>query len=225
MKPSPGTHTASGRMPRTRHIPAADARLAALALAGFVVGLLPDTIVSFYPVATGILRQSWVLFLEIPACFIIIAALALWARRNSTRRRWAFSATVFATGTLAALFQALAVAAGWWQGSAYSVPWLALALAGHRGAVSLAAHLGLILVGYHLLSSRRPRLALLLYGLVMLIVIPGSIAGDIVAINGGEYTYRNGFSIGADILYGEALFAAQLLIYEALRRRAWRTEP
>lgn len=217
MKPSPGMRPAQHQAP---HPTVGDVWLVAIALAGFVVGLLPDTVVSFHPAAASILREPWVLILEIPACLAAVTALVLWAHRDAAGHRRAFVATVFTVGGLAALFQALAVAAGWWQGPAYDAPWPALALAGHRGAVSLAAHLGLILVAYRWLSARRPRLALLLYGLVMLVVIPGTLAGDLVAIGDGEYAYRDGFTIGADVLYGEALFAAQLLIFEGLRRVA-----
>lgn len=207
--------TTPDRTAPTRRV---DIALLLVALAGFLAGRIPDTIISFRPDAADILRQPWLLRLEIPASAVAVAALVLWARRGRTGRRWPLIATVFAVGALAAAFQALAVAAGWWQGPAYDAPWLALALAGHRGAFSLAAHLGLILLGYRWLSGRRPRLALALYGLVLLVVIPGTIAGDLDSFGAGAYFYRNGFTLAADVVYAEALFGVQLLLFEALRR-------
>lgn len=202
-----------------------EAWLLAAGIAGFLVGLAPDTITSISPTAPDPLRAPAATFVLVLAAVGATAALIAWACVGAHPARVTFVTVSLGAGTFAALIQALALAVGWWGGTAFQAPLLPLALSGTRGGFPMAAHLGLVIFLYVLVARRHPRLGLLVYGAFMLAVIPGTIVSDRMFLGDGTFAFRHGYSIGTDILYAEVLFGFPLVLYTLLRRPRPRFHP
>ena len=190
--------------------------LRGIATCGLVVGYVADTLEGTLP--------SFHEVLQLPAVGIVVAliavmttgALVLWAQQNGSAERKAFVTAILVAAGVAMLFHALAQALGWWSGLFFQAPLFVLTLLTGLQALALFA---LFLLAYRWLASRRPRLALLLYAVLLLLLIAGTIVGDQAFLRSGMYVFQAGYSIQTDVLYGVVIFCLPLLLYYALFHR------
>ena len=117
---------------------------------------------------------------------------------------------------MAIAYQAIGPSVGWWSGLAFAPPLPLQALVYGWQLTSLAA---LVLLAYRWLAAYRPRAALLLYGLVLLLLAPATVWGERISLQQGDYAFHNGYSPAWDALWFVALTVLPLLTYETLRRR------
>jgi hypothetical protein len=190
--------------------------LGVIATFGLVVGFLADALEGAIPSFHLVLQQPAVVIMVPIITLVTITALVLWAQQGGPVDRKAFVAAILAAGGLTILFHALAQALGWWGGLFFQAPLFVLALLTGLQAIALFA---LFLLAYRWLAVRWPRLALLAYGLLMLLVIAGTIVGDQSFLRSGMYVFQGGYTIGTDVVYGVVIFCIPLLLYHIIRRR------
>ncbi len=94
-------------------------------------------------------------------------------------------------------------------------PLFVLALLTGLQAIALFA---LFLLVYRWLAVRWPRLALLAYGLLVLLVIAGTLVGDQSFLRSGMYVFQGGYSIQTDVVYGVVIFCLPLVLYHIIRQ-------
>lgn len=187
----------------------------AIATFGLAVGYLADTLEGTIPSFHQVLQQPAIIVLMPIITLVTIAALVLWARQGGSADREAFVAAILVAGAVTLLFHALAQAVGWWSGFFFQAPLFVLALLTGLQAIALFA---LFLLAYRWLAVRWPRLALLAYGLLVLLVIAGTIVGDQSLLASGTYVFQGGYTIGTDVVYGVVIFCLPLLLYHLIRQ-------
>jgi len=143
-----------------------------------------------------------------------ITSLVIWARLHGDLDRFAFVAAVTSVGGLAVMVNVLFPVLGWWGGPVFAGPLLPLAL---LTGVRAMFQLSLVLLLYRWLASRRQWLALLIYSLILLALIPGTIRGDQHFLHSGVLTFGNGYTIWYDVLLGEVFFLLPVILYESCR--------
>jgi hypothetical protein len=144
-----------------------------------------------------------------------MVSLALWARQPGHRERQAFVAAITTVGLLAVVLNVVAPTVGWWGGRVFEGPLFQLALLTGLRAIFLFA---LLLLLYCRLAARRRWLALLIYFLTLVALIPGVFIGDPILLRSGVLTFGAGYTIWHDVVLGELAFALPLIFYEFFRR-------
>ena len=143
-----------------------------------------------------------------------MVSLALWARQPGHRERQAFVAAITTVGLLAVVLNVVAPTVGWWGGRVFG-PLFPLALLTGLRAIFLFA---LLLLLYRWLAAHRRWLALLIYFLILVALIPALIIGDPILLRSGALTFGAGYTIWHDVVLGEVAFALPLIFYEFFRR-------
>jgi len=189
--------------------------LGAIAILGLVVGYLGDALEGAIPSFHQVLQQPATIILVPIITLVTMSTLVLWAVQRRSVDRKAFIAAILISGVLTILFHVLAQALGWWGGLFFQAPLFVLALLTGLQAIALFAF---FLLTYRWLAVRWPRLALLAYGLLLLLVIAGTIIGDQSFLSSGMYVFQGGYSIGTDVVYGVVIFCLPLLLYHIIRR-------
>jgi len=192
--------------------------LGAIATFGLAVGYLADALEGTIPSFHQGLQQPASIVLVSIITLVTSAALLLWAQQAGSADRKAFVAAILVAGGVTMLFHALAQAVGWWSGVFFQAPLFVLALLTGLQAIALFA---LFLLAYRWLAVRWPRLALLAYGLLVLLVITGTIVGDQFLLASGIYVFQGGYTIGTDVVYGVVIFCLPLLLYHLIRQHPW----
>jgi hypothetical protein len=190
--------------------------LGALATCGLVVGYVADTLEGAIPSFHQVLQLPAAGVMVILITLVTIAALLLWARQGGSGDRKAFAVAILVAAGVAMLFHALAQALGWWGGLFFQAPLFVLALLTGLQALALFA---LFLFAYRWLAARWLRLALLAYGVLVLLVIAGTLVGDQSFLRSGMYVFQGGYSIQTDVVYGGLIFCLPLLLYHLIRQR------
>lgn len=190
--------------------------LGALATFGLVVGYVADTLEGAIPAFHQVLQLPAVGVMVTLITLVTIAALVLWAQQGGCADRKAFVAAILVAGGVAMLFHALAQTLGWWEGLFFQAPLFVLALLTGLQALALLA---LFLLAYRWLAVRWPRLAVLAYGLLVLLVIAGTIVGDQSFLRSGTYVFQGGYTIQTDVIYGVVIFCLPLVLYHLIRHR------
>jgi hypothetical protein len=145
-------------------------------------------------------------------------ALGVWAWQPEHRDRKASVSAIMGAGLLVVLANVVAPAMGWWGDTYFQKgPLLILAVLTGVGAMGGFA---LVALGYRWLAARKPKLALLVLGLFMLVLFPAAVGiGDQSALRAGVLTFGGGYTVWHDVMVGEVFFLAPILLYEGLRRR------
>jgi hypothetical protein len=192
-------------------------RLAGVAaVIGLLVGYTGGAMMHFPPFPIQRLLQSPVADAAVVVLALgTVVSLALWARQPGRSERRAFVAAITSVGALGVILNVLAPALGWWGGRIFEAPLLPLALLTGLRAVLL---LGLLLLLYRWLTARRRWLAVLVYSLILLALIPATIFGDPIFLRSGALTFGAGYTIWHDLVLGEVLFALPPVFWEVLRR-------
>ncbi len=186
--------------------------LGAIATFGLVVGYVADTLEGAIPSFHQVLQLPAVGVMVTLITLVTTAALVLWAQQGGSGDRKAFVAAILVAGGVAMLFHALAQALGWWGGLFFQAPLFVLALLTGLQAIAL------FLLVYRWLAVRWPRLALLAYGLLVLLVIAGTLVGDQSFLRSGMYVFQGGYSIQTDVVYGVVIFCLPLVLYHIIRQ-------
>lgn len=116
---------------------------------------------------------------------------------------------------MAVILNVLAPTVGWWGGRVFEGPLFPLALLTGLRAIFLFA---LLLLLYRWLAARRRWLALLIYILILVALVPATIIGDPILLRSGVLTFGAGYTIWHDVFLGEVSFALPLTFYELFRR-------
>jgi hypothetical protein len=116
-------------------------------------------------------------------------------------------------GALAFIANVLAPRVGWWGGRIFEAPLFPLAVLTALRAIVLAA---LLLTLYRWLARRRKWLALLVYSLILLALIPATVYGDAILLRTGALTFSGGYTVSRDVVVGEVIFLLLPVIYELL---------
>jgi hypothetical protein len=190
--------------------------LGAIATFGLVVGYVTDTLEGAIPSFHQVLQLPAVGVMVTLITLVTTAALVLWAQQGGSGDRKAFVAAILVAGGVAILFHALAQGLGWWSGLFFQAPLFVLALLTGLQAIALFA---LFLLAYRWLAVRWPRLALLVYGLLVLLVIAGTLVGDQSLLRSGMYVFQGGYTIATDVVYGVVIFCLPLVLYHIIRQR------
>jgi hypothetical protein len=192
--------------------------LVAVAALGFLAAFLTDTMTTQIPSFHRLLQNPIADIIAILVALATSAVLLLWAWQAGHRDRKAYVLAITGAGILVVIANVLAPAIGWWGGTFFQKgPLLILALLTGVGAMGGFA---LLLMGYRWLAARKPKLALLVYGLMLLVLLPAAtVLGDQFASRSGVVTFGGGYTVWHDVLVGEVFFLAPILLYEALRRR------
>ena len=107
----------------------------------------------------------------------------------------------------------LALSVSWWGGRIFEAPLFPLAVLTALRAMVLAA---LLLTLYRWLARRRKWLALLVYSLILLALIPATVYGDAILLRTGALTLSGGYTVSHDVVLGEVIFLLLPVIYEVL---------
>jgi hypothetical protein len=190
--------------------------LGAIATCGLVVGYMADALEGAIPSFHQVLQLPAMGVLVILITLVTIAALVLWAREGGSGDRQAFVAALLVAAGVAMLFHALAQALGWWAGLFFQAPLFVLALLTGLQALALFA---LFVLAYRWLAVRWPRLALLAYGVLVLLIMAGTLVGDQSLLRSGMYVFQGGYSIQTDVVYGAVIFCLPLVLYSLTRHR------
>jgi len=194
-----------------------DSVLVAVAALGFLTAFVADTMATEVPSFNRLLQNPLADSIVILVALATTTAFVLWAWQPDHRNRKVFMAAITGAGVLVFLANVFAPAIGWWGGTFFRAPLLVLALLTGIGAMGGFA---ILLLGYRWLAARKPKLALLVYGLIMLVLLPAAtVIGDQFATRSGVVTFGGGYTVWHDVLVGEVFFLAPILLYEALRRR------
>ena len=190
--------------------------LGALATCGLVSGYVADALNGAIPSFHQVLQLPAVGVLVILITLVTISALLLWARQGGSSDRKAFVAALLVAAGVAMLFHALAQALGWWGGLFFQAPLFILAPLTGLQALALFA---LFLLAYRWLAVRWPRLALVAYGVLVLLVMAGTLVGDQSLLRSGMYVFQGGYTIQTDVVYGVVIFCLPLVLYSLIRHR------
>ena len=118
---------------------------------------------------------------------VSLAGLGVWGKQPGRADRNALVAGIMSVGALAFIVNVLAPSVGWWGGRIFEAPLFPLALLTALRAIVLAA---LLLTLYRWLARRQKWLALLVYSLILLALIPATIYGDAIFLRTGAVTFR-----------------------------------
>lgn len=187
------------------------------AILGCLAGIAAGVIATSPPKLQNLLQNSLVDTGVVVLAFGTVACLFLWARQSADPDGLAYATAITITGVITTLANIIGPAFGWWRGPYFETRIVPLALLTGLKAMTI----GLFLAGYRWLAARRPRLALVLYGVLVLLLIPGIISADQAVIDSGLFTFANGYQIWHDVILGVVLFILPLVVYETLSR-AWR---
>jgi hypothetical protein len=124
-------------------------------------------------------------------------------------------AALITLGVLAVTLNVLAPRLGWWGGRYFEAPLVPLALI---TALMAMAILGSLLSAYRWLASRRPRLVVPMYLVLLVALVPLTILGDSMVLRTGTLTFGGGYTLAHDVLLGEVVFALPVIMYELFRR-------
>ena len=189
------------------------AKLAGIgAILGCIVGLVAGGMAASPPLLQNLLNDPLADAGVVILALGTVACLFLWARHSADPDGPAYATAITLTGVITVLANVIAPALGWWRGPYFETRILPLALLTGLKAMSI----GLFLAGYRWLAARRPRLALVLYGALVLLLIPGIISGDRAVIDSGLFTFANGYQIWHDVILGVVLFILPLIVYATL---------
>lgn len=185
------------------------------ALVGLLIGYAAGAMihVSPYPVQRFLLRSQIGAVVVAVLALITAAGLGVWKRQPGCADRNAFVAAITSVGALAFILNVLAPAVGWWGGRVFQAPLFPLALLTALRAIFIAS---LLLILYRWLAGRRKWLALLVYALILLALIPATFYGDSILLRTGALTFGGGYTIFHDMALGEVSFALPPIIYELL---------
>ena len=186
-----------------------------LALLGLIAGEIAGGMMHFRPFwPQRILRTPAGSVSALALAGITVAALAIWAQ--SRGRDWPpFAWSLALSGALAVVVNVWVPVMGWWKGPAFEAPLFPLAcLTGLRAMFIL----GLMLLLYRWLAQRRRWLSVVVYGLLLLALIPGTIRGDHMLIASRVLWFEGGYTVWHDVALGEVFFVLPVLIYEFRRR-------
>lgn len=192
-------------------------RLYAIAtLLGFVLLLTGRSFVRDVSWFQQALYQPALFALGILLALLTVAAFLLWARQSGGPDHNAFVVATLIAGGLSVCTYWLFPVLGFYGGTAFQAPLLMQVV--FFGLLQTGG-IAVLLLLYRWLAARRSFLALLLYGLLMLSLIPATIAGDQWYVSLGKYSFGHGFTIGWDVVQALLIFGLPLLIHEGLRRR------
>jgi hypothetical protein len=188
----------------------------AAAVVGLLVGWLGGATMHFPPFLVQRLLQNPIADAVVVVVALgTVASLVLWAREPGRPDRRTFVAAITGTGGLVVIANVLVPVLGWWGGPVFEAPLLPLALlTGLRGTIQFA----LLLLLYRWLAARRRWVALLIYLMLLIALIPATIVGDRTFLDSGVLTFGGGYMIWHDALLGEVFFALPLIFYEIFRR-------
>lgn len=186
-----------------------------LALLGLIAGEIAGAMMHFRPFwPQRILRTAGGSVSAIALAGITATALVIWAQ--SRGRDWpAFVVSLGLSGALAVVVNVWVPLMGWWKGPVFDAPTFPLAcLTGLRAMFIV----GLMLLLYRWLARRRRWLSMVVYGLLLLSLIPATIRGDHTLIASRVLWFEGGYTIWHDVALGEVFFALPVLIYEFMFR-------
>ena len=166
-----------------------------------------------YPVQRLLLQSPIANAVVVVLALVSVAGLGVWRRQPGCADRNAFVAAITSVGALAFILNVLAPTVGWWGGRIFEAPLFPLALLTALRAIVIAA---LLLILYRWLAGRRKWLALLVYSLILLALIPATVYGDAIFLRTGALTFGGGYTISHDVLLGEVSFALPPVVYELL---------
>jgi hypothetical protein len=195
-----------------------DSILVAVATLGFLVAFLAGMMTTVIPSFHRLLQNPLADVLVVLVALATSAALLLWAWQPGHRDREAYVLAITGAALLVVSANVVAPAIGWWGGTYLEkAPLLVLAV---LTGVGVMGGFALLLMGYRWLANRSPKLALLVSGLIMLVLLPPAvILGDQFALSSGVLAFGGGYTIWHDLVVGEGFFLALILLYEVLRRR------
>jgi hypothetical protein len=182
------------------------------ALVGLLIGYSAGAMmhVSPYPVQRLLSQRSFATVVVVVLALVSLAGLGVWGKQPGRADRIAFVAGIMCIGALAFIVNVLAPRVGWWGGRIFEAPLFPLALLTALRAIVLAA---LLLTVYRCLARRRRWLALLVYSLILLALVPATVYGDAIFLRTGALTFGGGYTIFHDVVLGEVLLALPPVIY------------
>ena len=185
------------------------------ALVGLLIGYSAGAMmhVSPYPVQRLLSQSPLATVVVIVLALVSLAGLGVWGKQPDRADRNAFVAGIMSVGALAFIANVLAPSVGWWGGRIFEAPLFPLAVLTALRAIVLAA---LLLTLYRWLARRRKWLALLVYSLILLALIPATVYGDAILLRNGALTFSGGYTVSHDVVLGEAIFLLLPVIYELL---------
>jgi hypothetical protein len=192
-------------------------RLAGLtALVGLLIAYSAGAMmhVSPYPVQRLLSQSPLATVIVVALALVGLAGLGVWGKQPGCGNRNAFVSGIMSVGAVAFIANVLAPSVGWWGGRIFEAPLFPLAILTGLRAIVLAA---LLLTLYRWLARRRKWLALLVYSLILLALIPATVYGDAILLRTGALTFSGGYTVSHDVLLGEAIFLLLPVIYELLR--------
>jgi hypothetical protein len=190
---------------------------AAATVIGFGLATAAGVLVAEVPAFSPLLWNPVGAGLVVLGTLSTMGVFLRWAHQPGHGDRLVFGDALTATGILIVVANVIAPVMGWWGGRYFSAPLLVLALLTGVGAMGWLA---LLLLGYRWLAARRPGLALLLWGLILLVLVPvATILGDQYQLASGMLAFGGGYTIGHDVVVAEGLLLTPILLYEIRRRR------
>jgi hypothetical protein len=183
------------------------------ALVGLLIGYSAGAMmhVSPYPVQRLLLQSPIAIAVVVVLALVSVAGVVVWSRQPGCADRNAFVAAITCVGALAFILNVFAPTVGWWGGRIFEAPLFPLALLTALRAIVIAA---LLLILYRWLARHRKWLALLVYSLILLALIPATVYGDAIFLRTGALTFSGGYTISHDVVLGEVFFALPLVVYE-----------
>src|SRR2546425_6048145 len=139
------------------------------AILGFIAGIVAGGLASSPPLLQDSLENTTFDAAVVILALCTVGCLFLWARQSAGPDGLAYATAITFTGVITVLANIIAPALGWWRGPYFETRIVPLALLTGLKAMTI----GLFLAGYRWLAVRRPRLALVLYGALVLLLIPG----------------------------------------------------
>ena len=194
-------------------------RLAGIgAILGFLVGFVAFPIGASPPTLQNLLENPLIDAGVVILTLGTVACLILWARQSADPDRRAYVIGLAITWGIIVLSNIVAPALGLWYGPYFETRIVPLAL---LTGIRATGGIGLILLGYRWLAARRPRLALAVWGVLLLLLILGVPRADQAVIDSGVFSFGNGYQIWHDVLLGVVFWVLPLILYETLSR-SWR---
>lgn len=195
-------------------------RAGGVALLGLLIGEIAGGMMHLHPFwPQRMLRTTLGSVGAVVLAGVTVSALVIWAK--SRGRYWpAIVASVAVLGALAVIVNLWAPLMGWWKGPIFEAPLLPLACITGLRAMFI---LGLMLLLYRWLAQQRRWLAWVVYGVVLLLLIPATIRGDRMVIASGALWFARGYTIWHDVALGEAFFLLPVVIYELIQRQFFPT--
>jgi hypothetical protein len=184
-------------------------------LGGLVVGYAGGALMHFPPfpiqdLVRHVVGSAAVMLLGLGTT----VSLLVWAWQPDSRERRSVVVPILSLGGVAAILNVLLPARGYWGGPIFDAPLPPLAvLTGLRATVML----GLCLLLYRWLLTRRVWLARAVYLLILAALVPGTILGDQAVLRSGLLTFGNGYTIAVDVVLSEIYFGLPPILFELMR--------